>query len=245
MTVPAFSFDDVVGAVQARAWYLRCHGPELPSDTGGWLAADRLAADHALLAGVIARTGSARGADRASVAAALFVQAYTFQVAGMAVAAWALGLPSPTLEPARLRVHVGPARPDDVAADTTALTPHTARSLVGVLVDDHLAPLLAAVRHVVRVGGPALWGNTAASLATVVRSVDGPGPGGDPAVRARGAELLTADDRLAGAGAWFPVGPDPEAGWRWERRSCCLWLRTAEAGGRRCIDCTVGRRGAG
>ena len=170
------------------------------------------------------------------MAAALFVQAYAFQLAGVAVGAWALGLPSPTLDPALSLVRVGRERPDDLAVTSAAVTRHDARSLAAVLVDGHLEPLMANLRAVVRVGERALWGNVAASVAAVVRSVDRPGPGGDEAVRRRGVELLAAHHRLAGCGTW--VGPP---GWRWDRRSCCLWFRTAEAAGGRCADCTLGR----
>ncbi len=200
-TVP--SFDAVVAAVQARAWYLRCHGPDAGADTGGWVAADRLIAGGGPLAGLVARTGQARGADRASVAAALFVQAYTFQVSGVAVAAWALGLPAPTLDPGQVRVRVGRERPDDLAVATEALTAHGAPTLAAALIDGHLEPLVAAVRRAVRVGERALWGNVAAMVAAVLRAVDQPGADGDPAVRARaaGPTPATATATATGAGA--------------------------------------------
>lgn len=233
------TFDDVVAGVQQRASYLRCHVLDATATDHGWLRVSDLVADPDRLGSMIRTTGDARGADDVQVAASLFVQSFAFRVPSVAVAAWALGLPSTTLDPTRVGVRITRDRPGELGVWTIDTIRHDERSLAGVVVDGLVAPLIASIRHTIRIGERILYGNSASSLATIFRSVQSAGPSGDPDVRRRGMALLATDPRLTGLGAWATLETPDATGWFWDRANCCLWYRSREADGRYCGDCSL------
>lgn len=228
------TLDGVVAAVQQRAAYLRCSGEAPPGD--GWLACRDLLDDPALLRRHIDATAAGRGTDDPQVAASLFAQAYAFRVASIAVAAYALGLPGPSVRPEDTAIRIARHRPAELAVTSAALEVRSAAGLADAVLGGHLAPFIAAVRAGTRVGERLLWGNAAASIATILRAVQPAGPAAEP-IRARAAELFAAAPQLDGLGSWSTLTVAGATGWYWDRTSCCLWYRSA--GGPYCDDCSL------
>lgn len=226
---------DVVDAVQARASYLRC-GERPPAGEDGWLGCAGLISDPDLLHRQIAHSADGRGTDDIQVLASLWVQSYAFRVPSIAVAAWALGLPVPTVAPADTLVRVARHRPSEVAVTVDDVGTVDAATLVARVVDEHLAPFVAAVRSTVRVGERMLWGNVATSLAAIFRSVHS-GPHGDPAVRERATAFFVEAPVLASLGGYSTIEVAGALGWWWDRSNCCLWYRIP--GNELCEDCSL------
>lgn len=225
----------VLTRVQARAAYLRCATSAPAAD--GWIACADLIADPDRLRAEIDATAAGRGTDDPQVAASLYAQAYAFRVPSVAVAAVALALPVPATSPDVTAVRIGRHRPAELAILDPSCRAIGAAELASELLDAHLAPFVAAVRATTHVGERLLWGNVAASLATVFRAVDA-GPLGDADVRARAAEFeRAAGPWLAGLGDYSTVAAPHALGWYWTRTSCCLWYRTV--GGSYCDDCSL------
>lgn len=113
--------------------------------------------------------------------------------------------------------------------------PATADTLAGLLFDDHLAPMVAAVRAQVSISPRVLWGSVASSVASGKRLVGVE----RPAAAGRAAEIagrLLAAGPLAGTGDLLdPAAPD--TAWTFRRRSCCLYYQVR--GGGRCGDCVL------
>lgn len=233
------AFEEVCVAVRARVPYLGCELLEEGAERDGWIRLAELGRDPELLVELIRRTGRARGAPSDQVAASLFVQALAFRAPSVAIAAWALGLPSVTLDPDLLAVRLNRNRPGALGVWATELTHHDAVTLAGAVLDDLLAPVLATIRGRIRVGSRLLWSDVAASIAAVVRAAHDVGPGGDPQVRRRGRALIAADARLAGQGEWQTLEVGHALGWYWNRAACCLWYQAAESAGRTCEDCSL------
>ena len=227
---------DVVEAVQARASYLRC-ATEAPADEG-WIRCHDLIADPALLRREIEATAPGRGTDDMQVATSLYVQSYAFRLPSIAVAAYALGLPGPTVSPAETAIRIGRHRPAELAVTDPATSLDRAEDLVARLVGDHLEPFVATAHEAVRVGPRLLWGNVAASLATIFRAAQGDAPCGDAAVRDRAdAFFAAAEPWLGGLGEWSTLEVPGALGWYWTRTSCCLWYQTDS--GFTCDDCSL------
>lgn len=226
----------VLDAVQARAPYLRCTTGAV-AGADGWLSCADLIADTDALHEQIAASAEGRGTDDMQVLASLWVQSYTFRVPSIAVAAWALGLPVPTVAAEHTLVHVSRNRPAEVAVTVDTIDQVDAATLVARVVDEHLAPFVAAVRAGVKVGERLLWGNVATSLAAIFRSVHGLGPHGDPAVRQRAGELFGAAPDLAALGAFATIEVPGALGWWWDRSNCCLWYQIP--GNEMCEDCSL------
>lgn len=114
-------------------------------------------------------------------------------------------------------------------ADPAARDPS---DLAALLIDEHLTPLVAAVRAQVSISERVLWGSVASSVASGKRLVG--------TVRATAvAERLLATGPLAGTGDRLPpVGPDCD--WSFRRRSCCLYYRAPNGG--LCGDCVLSAR---
>ncbi|MGE0844502.1 MAG: (2Fe-2S)-binding protein [Candidatus Nanopelagicales bacterium] len=110
--------------------------------------------------------------------------------------------------------------------------------LAEFLVDEHLAPLVDAVRAHVRVSPRTLWGNAASSVAAGKRLV----ANGRPHAAERAARIAAAvldHSALAATGERrTPVRPD--TGWTFRRRSCCLYYKAP--GGGTCGDCVLTAR---
>lgn len=115
--------------------------------------------------------------------------------------------------------------------------PGIAAALTDLLVDEHLAPLVAAVRGQVRISERLLWGNAASALAAGKRLLGM----ARPAAADRAAHLTAAvleRGPFAGSGERLAPVP-PDVGWTFRRQSCCLYYRTP--GGGLCADCILSR----
>lgn len=111
-------------------------------------------------------------------------------------------------------------------------------ALAELLLDGHLAPLVAAVRALVPVSERVLWGNAASALAGAKRVLGAV----RPEAGARAAEVaqwLLATGPLAGTGQLLAPAP-PDTAWSFRRRSCCLYYRVP--GGGLCGDCVLHSR---
>jgi FhuF 2Fe-2S C-terminal domain/Ferric iron reductase FhuF-like transporter len=127
-------------------------------------------------------------------------------------------------------------RPVGAAVDGVA---GGAAALAELLVEEHAAPLIAAVRAQVAISERVLWGNVASSVAAGKRLVGVERPAAAERA-ARVAERLLATGTLAGRGELLsPTAPDRD--WSFRRRSCCLYYRVA--GGGLCGDCVLLSRG--
>jgi ferric iron reductase protein FhuF len=226
---------DVVAAVQARAPYLRC-SPSAPGGEG-WIVCADLVADPDRLRREIDATAAGRGTTDPQVAASLYAQAYAFRVPSIAVAAYAVGLPVPSVVPAVTAVRIARHRPAELAILDPTCRPMSAAEVARMVVDEHLAPFVAAVRATTRIGERLLWGNAAASIAAIFRAVQGVGPTGDPEVRVRARELFAAAPHLDGLGDYTCIEVPRALGWYWDRTSCCLWYQTTS--GAYCDDCSL------
>lgn len=107
--------------------------------------------------------------------------------------------------------------------------------LAATVLEQHLAPLVAAVRAQVRVSPRVLAGNAASTVASARRMVATHWP----ASADRAAEVarrLLGTGLLAGTGELrAPSGPD--RAWTFRRRSCCLYYRARDGG--LCGDCVL------
>ena len=226
---------EVVATIQNRAAYLRCATEALPAD--GWISCADLLANPDQLRAQIDATAAGRGTTDPQVAASLYAQAYAFRVPSIAVAAFALGLPAPTTAPAATAIRIGRHRPAELATLDPMCRPTDAATLATELFDGHLVPFIAAVRAGTRVGERLLWGNVAASIATIFRAVQGSGLG-DPDVRSRAEQFeQVTSPWLDGLGAWSTLSVPDAIGWYWDRTSCCLWYQTTS--GFYCDDCSL------
>lgn len=230
------SLDTVSTAVRARVSYLRCT-TDAEADRDGWIGCAELISDPARLAREIDATAEGRRSTDPQVLASLFVQAYAFRIPSIAVAAWAIGLPSPSTAPESTLMRITRSRPGEVAVLDDRLRQHDAASLATEVIDHHLAPLIATARAATRVGARLLWGNVAASIATIFRAVQSSGPLGDQTVRDRATDFFAAATQLDRLGAWSTIEVPGALGWYWDRTACCLWYQTASAS--LCDDCSL------
>jgi hypothetical protein len=138
---------------------------------------------------------------------------------------WSLGCPSPVGDPV-----------PDVRAGADALAE--------LLVDEHLVPLIAAVRAQASISERVLWGSVASALASGKRLLGGQRPAAAARAAAVAGRLLAGPSGpLAGTGELRPPRP-PDRDWSFRRRSCCLYYRVP--GGELCGDCVLSHRpGAG
>jgi ferric iron reductase protein FhuF len=231
-------FDEVLDGIRDRVGYLRC-ATAAPADDG-WLACDSLIADPVALRNEIDATAVGRKTTDPQVSASLFTQSYAFRVPSIAIAAWCLGLSVPSIAPQVTAIRIVRDRPAELAiTDATVATAAVDASIIAERVfDGHLAPFIASVRAGTRVGERLLWGNVAASLATIFRAVHGDELLGDPAVRARADEFFTAADPwLHGLGHWSTIRTTDSLGWYFDRTTCCLFYRAD--GASYCDDCSL------
>jgi ferric iron reductase protein FhuF len=122
------------------------------------------------------------------------------------------------------------------AALSTAAVPTSA--LADLLLDGHIAPLVAAVRAQVAVSERLLWGNAASALTGARRVL----ATARPAAAERAAEVaerLLSTGGLAGTGELLAPA-EPDRFWTFRRRSCCLYYRVP--GGGLCGDCVLQSR---
>jgi ferric iron reductase protein FhuF len=232
----AADLHEALAAVEARVSYLRSATAAPPDE--GWIACADLVAGGPTLVDLIASTGEGRGAHDQQVAASLFTQAYAFRVAGVALAAYSLGLPVPSLAPATTAITIARNRPSAIAYLDAEPRPSDPQALAADLLGGHLAPFIAAVRDEVTVGERLLWGNVAASCAVAFRAVEGESPDERAEIRARAdAFSEVAAPWLEGLGRYLVVEGEARDGWYWERTNCCLWYQAS--GGSMCDDCSL------
>ena len=204
----------------------------------GWITCDTLIHDPSRLRDLIRSTAAGRGTDVDSVAASLFVQGYAYRVGSAALAPYALGLPGPGVRPPATAIRINRHRPAAVAVLDHEVAARSVAQLAQELLGGHMAPLIASVTATVTVGRRLLWGNTAASIATLFRAIDG-APGADRiAVQRRAVEFFeAATPWLRDLGDFTTLEAAGRTGWYWNRANCCLWYQCS--GGSRCDDCSL------
>jgi ferric iron reductase protein FhuF len=225
---------EVLAAVAGVVPYLRA---STATEGADWCSCAQLVTDGPTLAGVIERATPGFETTEPAVAASLFTQAYAFRIAGVALAAYALGLPIPEVAPGATAVRLDKPRPTQIAhlaPDVHVMSP---RQLSERLVSEHLHRLVTAVHARYRVGERLLWGNVASSCAVAFRAVEGATPDERAQVRQRAEAFVVATPSFRGLGRFTIMRTGIREGWYWDRTSCCLWFRTTEA--RYCDNCSL------
>jgi hypothetical protein len=133
-----------LAAIQDRAAYITCERGWSAAE--GWLPCAPLIDDPGALRVEIEATAAGRGTDDVQVLTSVFVQAYAFRVASVAVAAHALGLPGPSVLPEDTAVRITRNRPGQLAVRVDDVEPVTAATLARDLLDRHMRPVIEAVR---------------------------------------------------------------------------------------------------
>jgi ferric iron reductase protein FhuF len=202
-----------------------------------WVGCAELVSDPVKLVEIVRRTKAGFDTDDDAVAASLFTQAYAFRVAGVALAAHALGLPLPNVAAAATAVRLDKPRPSSVAY----LDPEARKLDVAAFADEllgvHMRTFVDAVHREFRVGDRLLWGNVAGSCATAYRAVESSGSD-KQTVRARAGEFFgAAQVWFDGLGQFTVVEHADRDGWFWDRTSCCLWFRTKRE--QLCDNCSL------
>jgi iron complex transport system ATP-binding protein len=215
--------DDTLTAVAAVVPYLRA---STTTEGDHWYRCDALVNDPGVLSEVIARSTPGFGTEDLAVGASLFAQAYAFRVAGVALAAYALGLPVPDVALDATAVRIDKPRPTQVAHLAPGARTMNASELAEHLVAGHLVPFVSAVHAQYRVGERLLHGNVASSCAVAFRAVEGASPEGRDEIRARAEAFVAVTPAFEGLGAFSIQRAGDREGWYWDRTSCCLWFRT-------------------
>ncbi|WP_219417674.1 (2Fe-2S)-binding protein [Pseudonocardia nigra] len=207
-----------------------------------WRPMTELYADPRPLRDRIAHVGRVLGSDR-RVAASIAFQGLAAVVVSAPFAAAVLHGVLPRLDAGRLHWRAaasGPlqlwcAEPD---ADGVPESDAAGDALAAAVSDEHLAPLVAAVRAQVPIAERLLWGSAASAVASAERLVAMQRPAAAGRAAAV-AERLLGTGELAGTGELLPpVAPDRV--WTFRRRSCCLYYRVP--GGGLCGDCVLHNR---
>ena len=242
---PAQLLDEVTTTVS----YLRVAARRDADASFDWLSCAELVNDADRLLSVVRATAAGRGTDRDDIALSLFVQAYAFRIASIAIGGWLLSEGEHTFDvrPANSAIALGRHRPNAVALNHVKF--HHG-SIHNVLFEQHLALLVTAAHRASadsdgeRVGEKMLWGNVGAGCAASFGAFHG--NLADP-----GRVREAADHFWAGAPA--PVaasgrfvtfsGQQAEPGWFWERSSCCLLYQITPTDPARepfkCEDCSL------
>jgi hypothetical protein len=211
--------------------------PDPGIDGAGWRPVRELYADPAPVRERIAQVGTALGSD-ARVAASIAFQGLAAQLVSAPFAAVALHGVLPRLGADALRwrsVDSGPwplgcAEP---AGDAVGSGAAGGAALAALLLVEHLQPLVAVVREQSSIAERVLWGNAASALAGAKRMVGVTRPEAADAAARLAATVLDVGP-LRGAGEKLPP-IDPDRGWTFRRRSCCLYYRV----GGLCEDCVL------
>jgi ferric iron reductase protein FhuF len=202
----------------------------------GELVCATLAADPAALAGAVAATAPGRGTDDPQVAASLWWQSYSYRVAGTALGSWLVTGAAPEPGASVMAVGVSRSRPSSVVYADGAGTITDLDRLVTALFDEHLDPVAASLRAGHALGSALIDGNTGSSIESALGAVcSAPGA---PDLQARLDRVRAALPHRITAAVTIT-----EDGIR--RRTCCLWWKSSEAGGRLCADCSLRDRTPG
>ncbi|GAA4777842.1 (2Fe-2S)-binding protein [Actinomycetospora chlora] len=194
----------------------------------------------------LAQVADGLGADR-RVAASLLGQSLASRSVSVLLAAAVAGV-LPDLSPTNV-LHARPwaGGPVPLWADPDRLTgtalgppddPATAGALARALAEDHLAPLVAALRTRASVSARVLWGNAAGALGGAVRVLGEARPDRHAAALALARGVL-AQEPFAGLGE-FVDDPAHPSGLGFARTTCCLYYRVP--GGGMCGDCVLRHR---
>jgi ferric iron reductase protein FhuF len=171
------------------------------------------------------------------VAAALAWKSYTYWLALPAVLGYAAAGRVPVVTPDNVLVRysghqpflrIALRRPDVavVPGDDAALL----RALREMLVDQHLAPVLANIRGLVHIGHRTMWGSVASGVAYALSRAAGALPG--PVLETAGP-LLTALD----AADLVDLVAQPDGSLSVQRRTCCLAFALPEP--KICTGCCI------
>jgi FhuF-like iron-sulfur protein/ferric iron reductase FhuF-like transporter len=207
---PYFSVGVDAGVAEHPLWrpLTELYGPALP---------DQIAA-------VRVRLGTSE--DR--VAASLLFQGVAGRLWSPALATAVVHGRVPDLDPARTYWRAASPGPILLATPGAPALPGDPPTLRRVVIEDHLAPLVVAVRAVTPIAEGLLWGNAASALAGALTMLSRARPTVSGAALRCVQELL-AGSPLAGTGGFGRYG--------FRRRSCCLYYRVP--GGGKCGDCAL------
>lgn len=203
---------------------------------------DRIGHVRRVLGGGGPDTGGAHRVDD-RVAASIAFQGLAARIVSAPFAAAVLHGLLPRLTPDALHWRVSMSGPwplwcPDPGAVAVPGVEAAAAALAGVLLDEHLVPLVAAVRAQVPVSSRVLWGSVASSLASAKRLVAAQRPEAAERAAAVAQRLLETGPLTGTAQLLPPHAPDRQ--WSLRRRSCCLYYRVP--GGGLCEDCVLHAR---
>jgi len=226
----------IAEAVERQVAHLRIALDAPPGE--GWLRCEDLIGNAGELQTSIEETQAGRGAPDAQVTASLWFQAYAYRVAIPVVAPFALGLAGFAADPRSTHIRIARNRPAAVAVTDPALHDRSAEQAASDLMSLSLSPMVDAIIARFTIGRRLLWGNAAASVASVLRSLEG-APGVDrAAIRERGTDLFAhAEPWFGGLGHFDAVEAAGREGWYWTRTNCCLYDKCE--GASRCSDCSL------
>ncbi len=205
-----------------------------PSESEDWHPAGELySADESPLDAIIDEVMRKLGDCERRVAASLFLSGYstrlvTPQVGCLVLAGCVPAVPAsrlywrqPRSEMIELALEAGPGwrAPDQVLMDL----------IIRQTLDEHVAPLTAAIKARVRISADLLRDNAASALIGAIRLLDAQLHGG---WRSLAAQVL-AHPRLFGCGTLQAGEP------AFIRRSCCLYYQVEDGG--LCGDCPLAR----
>ncbi|HEV7896960.1 MAG TPA: (2Fe-2S)-binding protein [Planosporangium sp.] len=223
---------------------------------GGRLGGGLDATAMDVVADLIDRVAARLGARERRVAASLVVLGYSARLVGPAVSALLREDMLLDLRPSNVRFAYDPQRGFSLDLVRPAAWRGDRAALHGgwhrVVIDDHLRPVVEAVRAVVPVAAGLLWGNVASGVAGALRAVASgdaasgdaasgdapPGETGPSGMVARcHAEGLTLLDRGPLRGSGYLTLRSGRLSFA--RRTCCLYYRLD--GGGMCGDCALRR----
>jgi FhuF 2Fe-2S C-terminal domain/Ferric iron reductase FhuF-like transporter len=227
-----------------------------PREGDGWVAADRLAGDAAALRAVLGEVRASLGTDRDDVCAAQLVELWTWLVAAPAAGAIVVGSRLPDVSSANVllqarggladwraglrstRFHALPGDPE--AGHRDALAASDERILLSrlraMLVEDHLAPLVAGLNRIGRRPERALWRGAADRVAGAFLWI------GEQLGARRRAEALArgaigSAPPLGARVRTQRVGNSADETHVHLRAGCCLYYRVP--GAPKCIGCPL------
>ena len=236
----------VLGDVAELGPFFTVHVPAAapgPPDPGaGWRPAAAVYADPVPVRERIAHVRRVLGSDE-RVAASIAFQGLAALLTSAPLAAVVLHGVLPRFTGGALYLRPAAARPWELAcpapaADRADDVPLAAAALAALLVEEHLDPLVAAVRAQVSIAERLLWGNVASSVAAAKRLLAAQRPASARRAAAVAGRLLDTGP-LAGTGVRLPPAP-PDRDWSFRRRSCCLYYRVPDGG--LCGDCVLRNR---
>ncbi len=226
------TIDDTLGPLTALVGHLRWRADAPGPDD---LLATDLAADADHLADIVRASGEGRGSSDPQVLGSLWWQAYSYRVAGMTLAAWALTGAAPDPAAGGTGVGIARSRPSSLLVDPAAETIADLDDLVGRLFAGHLDRVAESLRAHHALGTQLIWGDTAAGIASALGAV-GTAEGAPP-LRGRVDDITSALPHDIGElGEWTP------GQWAFARRTCCLWWKTEASKGALCEDCSLRRQ---